>query len=95
MSAIVKQVFSEYPVLYGHFIDEDGSISTLPIEIKSDQLHQFARIFQDSYLLFKAENGETLFEVSDGLLVYVNEMAGLNRNNIRAALYDCGIRHIQ
>lgn len=97
MNAMVEEVFLTRQIdsLFAYIIDNEGSISTLPIAVALDKLERFTNLFETQYLLFRDSKGNILFEVSQGLLCYVNEESGLTRGEVRRALYSCGIKSIK
>lgn len=76
--------------LTAFFIDEDGEIAGLPIIVELKNLHQFIDYFKGAYIGF-AVGFIRLFEISDGILCYVNSDVPIKRSDVRFILYNCGL----
>lgn len=81
--------------LLAYLVDKEGTVSKMPFEINMANLKDFVKIFETNYLIFENQSGIVLFEISEGLLCYVNEAAGLTKGEVRKALYQGGIKCIR
>ena len=61
--------------------------------MKLENLHQFIEHFKGAYVGF-SDGSVRLFELSDGLLCYVNSEVPIKRSDIRLVLYNCGMKDI-
>lgn len=82
--------------LFVSFINSEGDIAKLPILVDLESLAAFIGKFADRYIIFRDENTQLLFEVSDGLLCYVTQDTDINikREDVREILYSIGIKNI-
>lgn len=80
--------------LIAFFIDEDGETAELFFEIELTQMHKFTESFKDAYVGFRDNENSTLFEISEGLIVYVSMDLPIKRGDVRAIMYQCGMKNI-
>lgn len=95
MSAIPKQRFEEIMNLYAYVVNESGEVSTIPIIMNLSEIGAFVSLFRKKYLIFRDGEGQEMFEVSGGILVFVNPESGLSKEEIRRNLYRRGITCIR
>jgi hypothetical protein len=81
--------------LYAYFIDSDGEVAGVPIEVSLSTLSDFIHLYQHAYVVFRDEDNQLLFEVSDGLLVYVNQEIDVKKSDVRKILYLSGLKNIR
>lgn len=81
--------------LFAYFIDSEGEVANIPIRVQLDKLSSFVQRFENLYLVFRDEDGQLLFEVSDGLLCYISQDINITRKDIREVLYQCGVKNIR
>lgn len=82
-------------VLKGYIVDCDGVIADIPVEMELRNIQEFINVFQQNYLIFRNDTGETLFEVSEGIICHVNEESGLSKRELVQALYRNGLRIVR
>lgn len=76
------------------FIDEEGETADLPFDIELQQMHQFITFFENAYVGFRDEEHSTLFEISEGLIVFVAMDLPIRRGDVRAIMYQCGMKNV-
>lgn len=81
--------------LYAYFIDSDGEVAGVPIEVSLTTLSDFIELYKSAYVVFRDEDNQLLFEVSDGLLVYISQEIDVKRCDVREVLYMSGLRNIR
>ncbi|WP_121616809.1 hypothetical protein [Virgibacillus halodenitrificans] len=81
--------------LFAFFIDSDGEIAEVSIEVSLSNLSDFIDIYKKAYVVFRDEDNQLLFEVSDGLLVYTSQEIDVKRCDVREVLYKSGLRNIR
>lgn len=81
--------------LFAYFIDSDGEIAGVPIEVSLSTLSDFINLYKNAYVVFRDEDNQLLFEVSDGLLVYISQEIDVKRCDVREVLYVSGLRNIR
>ncbi|MFL0365206.1 MULTISPECIES: hypothetical protein [Pseudobacillus] len=82
-------------LLRGHIVDEEGSISNIPIQMPLSNLEAFINIFEKNYLVFRNHAGEDLFEVSEGIICVVHEESGLTKQELVKAFYRNGLKIVK
>ncbi|MEX3623626.1 hypothetical protein [Viridibacillus arvi] len=80
--------------LCAFFIDEQGEIAGIPIQVRLENLSVFIEQFEKAYLVFRDTDNQLLFEVSDGLLCYISQDIKIRRCDVREVLYLCGMKNI-
>lgn len=81
--------------LYAYFIDSQGDVASIPILVTLTKLNVFVRRFEDLYVVFRDEEGQLLFEVTDGLLCYISQDINIKKSDVREVLYYCGLKNIR
>lgn len=81
--------------LYAYFIDSDGEVAGVPIEVSLTTLSDFIELYKSAYVVFRDEDNQLLFEVSDGLLVYISQEIDVKRCDVREVLYMSGLRNVR
>lgn len=81
--------------LFAYFIDSEGEVANIPIRVKLDKLRDFVHRFENLYLVFRDQEGQLLFEVTDGLLCYISQDIEISKKDVREVLYHCGVKNIR
>lgn len=80
---------------FAFFIDSDGEVAGVPIEVTLSTLSDFIQIYKNAYVVFRDEDNQLLFEVSDGLLVYLSQDIPVKRSDVREVLYLSGLTNVR
>lgn len=81
--------------LFAFFIDSDGEVANIPIQVNLFALNTFIEQFKNAYVVFRDEENQLLFEVSDSLLCYISQDIEIKRCDIREILYLSGMKNIR
>lgn len=81
--------------LFAYFIDSEGEVANVPIRVKLVKLSDFVQRFAKFYLIFRDEEGQLLFEVTDGLLCYISQDINIEKKDVREVLYYYGLKNIR
>ena len=93
-NTLIKHLTNEdgsLKMLKADFINGDGQTADIPFEIELNNMQQFVSIFENAYVRFRTAE-ETLFEISEGLIVYVSMDLPIKRGDVRAIMYQCGMK---